>query len=141
MKLSRFVDWLFFKLLWLGLFFWLLWRMAPSLQELSPFRLAGGMATSVELVQIEEAVEGYRATNQQYPEDFGQFLKDSFSSRLKRVTLDSWGTPYEFERNEQGYVIRSAGPDRLHGTEDDYYLVHGEEPPPALDSAARGIQV
>ena len=132
---------LFFKLLWLGLFFALLWRMAPSLRELSPFRVAGGMATSVELVQIEKALEGYRNLNREYPADFERFLEDSFASRLKRVTVDSWGTPYRFEREEGGYVIRSAGPDRAFDTRDDYSLEHERPSPPALGSLAEILPV
>ena len=141
MKVSRFINLLFFKLLWLGLFFALLWRMAPSLEELSPFRVAGGMATSVELVQIQKALERYQSLNREYPADFERFLEDSFASRLKSVTVDSWGTPYRFEQGEQGYIIRSAGPDRAFDTQDDYSLAHEGPSPPALGSVARILPV
>lgn len=127
MKTGRFLHLLFFKALWLGLFLLLLWKMLPHLGELNPLRLMEGMATSLEMMQIEQALEGYRYQHDQYPADFGKFLDESFNSQLKSVQVDSWGTPYQFEPTETGYQIRSAGPDHSHGTQDDFLLVHGAQ--------------
>lgn len=141
MTLRRFTSWLFFKLLWLGLFVWLLWRVAPSLKELSPVRMAEGMATTVELVRMEQALESYRLLNNTLPTDFGRFLEENFSSRLKRVTVDSWGTPYRLEHYEDGYILRSAGPDRVYGTADDYILEHRFRMPSLAHSSVKILKI
>ena len=124
MTLRRLVRGTLIKLIWFGLLIWLLIRLAPSLKEVSPIRLAQGMATSVELHQIHTALQGHRTLNSGYPRDFKKFMLRSFTSELKDVTLDSWGTPYRYDQRGRGYEIRSAGPDKLFGSHDDYYLVH-----------------
>ncbi len=51
------------------------------------------------------------------------------------------GPAHRFERTEQGYVIRSAGPDRTYGTEDDFYLIHEREPATPLETQLKIIAV
>ena len=128
MKVSSFFNWFFFKCLWMGLFLWLLWNLIPSFGQLNPFRLAEDMSTSAELMQIEAALEQHYLLNDRYPDDFSEFLEENFHSKLKKVTLDSWGTPYRFARQGERYVIRSAGPDRAFDNADDVFLLHEARP-------------
>ena len=128
MRAERFFNLFLFKLVWCALALVLLWRMVPEIQQLNPLNLARGMTTSMELMQIEEALESYRHLNERYPEDFGKFLAENFKSNLKDVTVDSWNTPYRLATQGDRYVIRSAGSDRLFYTGDDHYLYHADQP-------------
>ncbi len=126
MKVRRFFNWMFFKLVWLGLFLFLLYKMSGTLSELNPIRLFKGQAASMELMRIHNALQSHKALNGNYPRDFGKFLDTNFTSNLKSVRVDSWGTEYSLERTRTGYVIHSAGPDRIHGSADDFLLIHRE---------------
>ena len=110
------------KLFWLLLLVGLLWKAAPLATRANPLKLAHGVATSVEIRQIEAALEGYKTLNGHYPPDFNAFLERNFTSRLKEVTIDSWGNTYEFRTLGGGYEIRSWGPDRQPETTDDFLL-------------------
>jgi hypothetical protein len=74
------------------------------------------------------ALEQHYLLNDRYPDDFTKFLEENFRSKLKKVTLDSWGTPYRFARQGERYVIRSAGPDRAFDNADDVFLLHETRP-------------
>ena len=88
-------------------------------------RIVRGMATSTELMQIERALENYYSVHRTYPRNLEKFLAENFVSDFKKVHVDSWGTEYQYEIDwENRYIIRSAGPDGLLFTTDDYYLVH-----------------
>ena len=42
--------------------------------------------------------------------------------------IDEWGTPIHYEgSSDMGYLIRSAGPDKVHGTNDDKTITDREE--------------
>ena len=119
--LFRFIT----KSLWILIPLYLFLKYTPSFEEMNPVRIAQGMVTSTELMQIERALENHYSTYHVYPQDLEKFLAEHFVSDFKKVHVDSWGTPYRYEINwENKYVIRSAGPDRLLFTDDDYYLVH-----------------
>jgi hypothetical protein len=60
------------------------------------------------------------------PETYAHYLRDSGTYKLggRDASQDPWETPYKLEMNEDGtYCIRSAGPDKQYGTEDDVTVV------------------
>ena len=60
----------------------------------------------------------YKSAHTQYPADIRELKKN-----LDGETLDDeWGTMVKYELTENGYVVTSAGPDKIHGTSDDLRL-------------------
>ena len=80
--------------------------------------------TSIQAIQT--AIDTYEVDNGIYPATLqalitkgaennwnGPYLKDA------RMTKDTWGNDYQYTPKENGYEIRSAGPDGQMGTPDD----------------------
>lgn len=58
-----------------------------------------------------------------YPVNLAQYLRSNFEvdnkGTNKDIALDPWGTEYILRKKNEGYVILSAGPDRIFDTKDD----------------------
>lgn len=86
------------------------------------------MTAKNQISQFKNALEQYKLYVGSYPsalealheqpsdiEDatkYTQVLKDP-------ITPDPWGSPYEYKLNGASYELRSLGPDRQSGTDDD----------------------
>ena len=57
--------------------------------------------------------EGLRALIRLRKTEFG--LNDT----IEALTIDIWGTPFDYSLRSEGYRITSAGPDTVLGTRDD----------------------
>ena len=82
-------------------------------------------ATYKSIVTIEQAIQTYEIMAGAYPksaEDLTAPVGNLKKGILKRGALaDAWGTPFQIRFNGDDYEIRSAGPDRVMGSEDDLY--------------------
>ncbi len=80
-------------------------------------------ATRQSIANIETAVRMYEVMHGTFPENLEQLTvgTEDTAAPLKRESLvDSWGTPFQYRRQGRtGYEIRSAGPDRAMGSQDD----------------------
>ena len=76
-----------------------------------------------QLATIEQAVQIYAMRNNgKFPESLNDLITgtDDKPPLLKKEgILDPWGKPFEYERDGRKLIIRSSGPDREMGTEDD----------------------
>ena len=79
------------------------------------------VATQFEMRTLQTAVmnEVIAENMREVEEDFGAFVERIAHSDAKDVTKDHWGTPYELEKTDGGYLIVSAGPDMKVGNDDD----------------------
>ena len=72
---------------------------------------------------ITYAVTSYaQRYNGEFPSSLDELVYPSEGnpSLMHKTNLtDPWGKPIEHERTENGFTIRSSGPDRIMGTEDD----------------------
>jgi len=86
-------------------------------------RIASFTRIRSQIMEIEKSVQIYaRERNGEFPETLDELTlpNDGKSSFLKKKTLiDPWGKPIDFERKADRFIIRSSGPDRIMGTEDD----------------------
>jgi hypothetical protein len=74
--------------------------------------------------EIEKALHIYKLQhNGRVPDSIEVLAKEGSDERppLLRsgAVVDSWRTPYRFEKNGKTWTITSAGPDRKFGTKDD----------------------
>lgn len=76
-----------------------------------------------QIARIEQVVQIYAIThNGKFPESLNDLIKgtsDTSSLLRKEDLLDSWGEPIGYECDGRTFIIRSSGPDREMGTEDD----------------------
>ena len=82
------------------------------------------VATQKSIEEIQKAVEIYKLMhNGRGPDSIEVLAKEGSDERppLLRsgALVDSWRTPYRFEKNGKAWTITSAGPDRKFGTKDD----------------------
>jgi hypothetical protein len=92
-------------------------------------------AVRVKFSHIEKAIHIYAMThNGKFPDSLGELFQFASTNYdygkqplLKKEDLiDPWGEPFEYEYSEKKYIIRSSGPDRKMGTEDDILEGHIE---------------
>ena len=80
-------------------------------------------ATRQSISNIQTAVQMYEVANSALPDNIDQLTvgTDETPAPLNRNQLaDSWGTPFQYKKiNKFTFEIRSAGPDKNMGTEDD----------------------
>ena len=66
----------------------------------------------------EDILKIIKTYRQAFPPSVSTMGPDSFK--------DEWGAPIHYEgHGDMRYLIRSAGPDRIHGTEDDKTITNG----------------
>ena len=77
----------------------------------------------LQISEIEKAVEIYAMIHQgKLPaslDDLIQGTEDNPPLLKKEAIIDPWGEPFEYKRTGRNFTIRSSGPDRQMGTEDD----------------------
>ncbi len=80
-------------------------------------------ATRASISGISTAVGTFEATKSRLPDSLDELCAESGDSAalLDKANLnDSWGTPFQYKKTGKfKYEIRSAGPDRNVGSEDD----------------------
>ena len=80
-------------------------------------------ATRQSIANIKTAIQMYEVTNSGLPESLEQLTVSDGTgpAPLSKDQLnDSWGTPFQYKKIDKfTFEIRSAGPDRVMGTEDD----------------------
>ena len=77
------------------------------------------MATESEMDRIANDLLAWRRENfgrMPSRKQFPTWLEDQYSGGASR---DSWGNAYEYQLIRGAFEIRSYGPDRVRGTEDD----------------------
>lgn len=106
------------------------WKTMPSIEQvlLSPIRVVQGVASTVELHNIQKALRARQILDGRRlePKEFPRFIEASFDSKFKDPTLDFWGNPYQYRLLTVGYEVRSCGPDGLARSVDDL-VIRGEE--------------
>jgi hypothetical protein len=107
-------------------FIWRLTIWSPAIMEViaAPIELTRGVATTVELHNLRKVVLMNRDESGMYPPEatFHLVVSEGLQSGVKNPGLDSWGRPYMYRRQTGGFELRSAGPDRQYGTDDDLIL-------------------
>ena len=97
--------------------------MVPATRDfaLSPITLTQGVASSVELQNLQKTIVMVKNQNGAYPEEseFESIVLEKFSSAVKDPRLDFWGRPYRYRRSPGGFEIRTGGPDGKFETKDD----------------------
>ena len=112
----------------------LVWRIAPlvvlvwllrssAVQYGKVFRKVAHASrytmTYVNMLQYVPALEAHVAAQGELPRDVTDFLQGSFTSRGNQPGMDAWGTPFELDEDASSFTLRSCGPDRRCGTDDD----------------------
>jgi len=64
----------------------------------------------------------YKSAHTKYPVDMKELEKNLGGETL----ADEWGTKVKYEVIEDGYVVTSAGVDKIHGTTDDLRLTSAD---------------
>jgi len=75
--------------------------------------------TVANLHSIDAALQREQLMEDGYPADFDAFMDRSFHGDAARTRLDTWGKPFSFEPQPNGYVLSSSGPDGQFDTPDD----------------------
>jgi general secretion pathway protein G len=73
--------------------------------------------SSADAKTIASAAELYMSENDECPSV--DELVSSKTLKQSASTNDAWGNEFQIECNEDGAVVRSAGPDEQFGSEDD----------------------
>ncbi|MCG3174098.1 MAG: hypothetical protein GMKNLPBB_02322 [Myxococcota bacterium] len=82
--------------------------------------------TKIELNEQLHQVRSYLAdNNMQYPYNYADFLRKNFDAKGGRdPAVDQWGSPYQLEPNDEGFKVRSCGPDKQCNTDDDIMVAN-----------------
>lgn len=101
-------------------------KVSPDLgtKLTAPIQVVKGVATSVEMQQLQKAIFMNKVGTDVYlpDEQFPDFVRDHFTSSLKDPLVDSWARPYLYRRTSKGFILRSLGPDGTFDSEDDLVL-------------------
>lgn len=116
----------------LGFFGWIIWfilSLVSKADEIknvitAPMLVTQGVSVAVELRGIENMLVMYKMANEHLlPEDqFDQYVRDKFKSRLKDPLEDPWGKKYRYAHIPGGFALGSSGPDKKFQTEDDVII-------------------
>lgn len=90
----------------------------------APVQVVRGVATSVEMQQLQRAIFMNKVGSGEYLPDerFPDFVRENFRSGLKDPLVDSWSRPYLYRRYQNGFILRSLGPDGIFDSDDDLVL-------------------
>ncbi len=75
------------------------------------FKVLKKTESSMKIERLKDNIDIYNASKGQYPESLEAVTQEK----------DSWGRPYIYKLTESGFMLFSAGPDGIEGTEDDVY--------------------
>lgn len=94
-----------------------------GLNVLGAGRRADLETAGIQMATLGGAVKMWTVTHRRLPERLDQLVEVDPAigePLIEALPLDPWDTPYEYERSGgTRFRILSAGPDRMHGTEDD----------------------
>ena len=83
-------------------------------------------AARASIMGIETALDLYEVDNGGYPASLNNLIQSAGEPNWNgpyfksgRLPIDPWGTPFGYTVKDNGYEIRSAGPDRQMGSADD----------------------
>jgi hypothetical protein len=81
------------------------------------------IATQYEMKTLQTAVtnEVIAENMRSVERDFTAFVHSIAHSDAKDVANDHWGSAYELQKTEDGYLIVSAGPDMEFDSDDDIF--------------------
>ncbi len=88
------------------------------------FERAKEKTARAQLTMIEQALELYRLENGRYPtteEGIAILVKNGYL-KARQVPKDPWGSDYYYLSDGNVYTLKSSGPDRAPGTQDDVSL-------------------
>ena len=83
-------------------------------------------ATHYELYSFRRMIVLHKLSDslpRDFPNQFDGFLRRNFDSPYRDVALDYWGELYEAQREGEGFLLWSSGPDLENDTEDDIELL------------------
>jgi hypothetical protein len=75
-----------------------------------------------EMSAIASALDAEHVSLHRYPDpdELAGFIQHWIpDTRGRDPSVDQWGVPFQLELKTVGYALRSCGPDRMCGTEDD----------------------
>lgn len=81
---------------------------------------------STQMATIANQVEAFEVENGEFPPSLEQLVEEEY---LKKVPKDPWNKDYAFLTpgpNGEDFVIKSNGPDKQEGTDDDITFPEGE---------------
>ena len=79
-------------------------------------------ATRASITSIETAIKTFEIMTGNYPKSADELtapIGNNPPLLKKAALLDSWSTPFQLKFTGDSYEIRSAGPDKQMGNEDD----------------------
>jgi hypothetical protein len=119
--MRRILKWSF------GLFLiWWLRAWSPMAKAIvdAPLQMAQGVVSVVELHNLQQLVLMQRHLDDQFPDEatFKRIVGTNLDSMTKNPAIDMWGSPYRYRLIENGFELRSAGPDCRCDTSDDLVL-------------------
>ncbi|RMG56254.1 MAG: hypothetical protein D6723_00695 [Acidobacteria bacterium] len=85
--------------------------------------------TQADLLEVARALEAYRRDHEGYPQvaDFASLIDVLLPQYLHRIIReDYWHQSYHYTVRRQGYQLRSWGPDRKRGSDDDIIVENGQ---------------
>jgi competence protein ComGC len=73
-----------------------------------------------DMIELQQLAEMYQLEHGHKPDSLTQLVE---SGALREYPVDPWGTDYQAFARPDGrtFVLRCAGPDRIHGTSDDVF--------------------
>ncbi len=85
-------------------------------------------STRSSISNIALAIDLYEVDNGRYPESIQALITRGNEAnwngpylREARIPQDAWGNEFRYTRRDNGFEIRSAGPDGQFGTDDDIW--------------------
>jgi competence protein ComGC len=80
----------------------------------------GAKGAESDMIAIVQEAEMYRLEHGHFPDSLVRLVENG---ALRKYPVDPWGTDYQAFARPDGntFVVRSAGPDRVHGTSDDVF--------------------
>lgn len=79
--------------------------------NLDDFRVFSRALYMSQLEDLKSKVDLYHVAKNRYPDTFDEIYGEQ----------DPWGNPYIYSLKDEGFVLFSAGPDGVEGTDDDIY--------------------
>jgi competence protein ComGC len=80
----------------------------------------GAKGAQSDMIAIVQEAEMYRLEHGHFPDSLVRLVENG---DLRKYPVDPWGTDYQAFARPDGntFFVRSAGPDRVHGTSDDVF--------------------
>jgi hypothetical protein len=90
----------------------------PVSQGMAALEKAKTATLEMDMNSVSDAITAYFGDTNEYPVSLEALVPRYLPS--ENSLIDSWGTPFQLETDgQQNVTLASAGPDRVHGTDDD----------------------